>query len=105
MTKSNFDQGTVDWRPDWEGDDQKRFSKYRDSFRFQGASFKELRNALGLSQADAAARLATSQSNISKIEAKSDPSISTLKKLLGVDGEMKLVFTLRDGNDLEIRVD
>lgn len=105
MTKSNIDQKTVDWRPEWEGDDLKKFNEYRDGFRAQAASFRELRNALGLSQAEAAARLGTSQSNVSKIEAKADPSISTLQKLLGADGELRLVAHLKDGTDLEISVD
>ncbi|HCH95622.1 MAG TPA: hypothetical protein DFK13_12410 [Erythrobacter sp.] len=66
------------------------------------ASLRELRMALGLSQADAAARLATSQSNVSKMEAKSEPTLSTLRHLIGDDGELRLVARLKDGSDVEI---
>ena len=104
MEKSKIDQETVDWRPEWEGDDLKKYKEYQDGFRTQVAGLRELRNALGLSQVEAASRLSTSQSNVSKIEAKADPSVSTIRKLLGDDGELKLVAFLKDGSKVEISV-
>ena len=105
MEKPEIDRDTVDWRPEWQGADLAEYNKCLGSLRSQIASFRELRHALGLSQAEAASRLVTSQSNVSKIEAKSDPSLSTLRKLLGVDGDLKVVAHLRDGSDLEIMID
>ena len=105
MEKSKIDQETVDWRPQWEGDDLKKFKEYKDGFHSQVANLRELRSALGLSQTEAAARLMTSQSNVSKIEAKSDPSVSTLRNLLGDDGKLMLVALLNDGSKVEISLD
>lgn len=105
MAKSKIDRETVDWRPEWEGDDLKEYNKIREGFQSQVASFREVRLALGLSQAEAASRLATSQSNVSKIEAKSVPTLSALRQLIGEDGELRLVAHLKDGSDLEIALD
>lgn len=101
MTKSNIDPTSVDWRPVWKGADLEEYNRLCANFRSQVASFRALRRALGLSQADAAKRLVTSQSNVSKIEAKSDLSLSSLRKLLGDDGELRIVAHLKNGSDIE----
>ncbi len=102
MSKSNIGRKTVDWRPEWEGDDLKKYNEYRDGFRAQVSSFRELRGALELSQAEAAQRLATSQSNVSKIETKSDPSLSTLRELVGDQGVLHVIVRLKDGKEIEL---
>ena len=57
------------------------------------ALMRRLRVSLGLSQAEVAALLGVTQSNVSKIEMKGDPSLSILARMAEAKNK-KLVLTL-----------
>lgn len=64
---------------------------------------RRLRQALGLSQVEAAAILETTQSNVSKIEAKPDPPLSILRRLVEAKGgTLRIDATLADGKEFRL---
>ncbi len=66
-------------------------------------AFKRLRDRLGLTQKEVADLLDTTQSNVSKIEAKSDPSLSVLKRLVeSRGGRLRLTVELHNGESIEL---
>ena len=64
----------------------------------------QLRRQYGRTQAEVAARLGISQSDLSKLERRSDARLSTLRAYAAaVGGRLRLVFH-RDGKQVEIRL-
>jgi DNA-binding XRE family transcriptional regulator len=70
----------------------------------QIALVKQLRTALGLSQVEVANILRVTQSNVSKIENKNDPSLSTLAQIVGAKGG-KLTLDIETAEGVEIRLE
>ena len=104
---SHIDQneadGLVEWRPVWSGDDLEYYNKIKGELVPRISLVRELRDRLNLSQKEVAELLETTQSNVSKIEAKSDPNISVLRRMVeGRGGKLKLVLDMGDGHPVEI---
>jgi DNA-binding XRE family transcriptional regulator len=62
------------------------------------SSLAAIRKGRGLSQADVALRLGISQSDVSKLERRPDPRISTLRRYLAaIGGDLRLAVEFDDG--------
>jgi DNA-directed RNA polymerase specialized sigma subunit len=93
----------VDWRPQWTGEELEHYNRMKAALEPRISLVKALRDRLGLSQKEVAELLETTQSNVSKIEAKSDPSLSVLRRMVeGRGGKLKLVLEMADGEPFEI---
>lgn len=69
-------------------------------------SLRELRKENGLSQADIAEILERQQGEISKIERRKDVLVSTLADYArAIDGELQIIFRLRDGRIRRIQLE
>jgi predicted XRE-type DNA-binding protein len=93
----------VEWRPVWTGDDLAYYNKIKGELEPGISLVKHLRDRLNLSQKEVAELLETTQSNVSKIEAKADPSLSVLKRMVeGRGGKLKLIVELAKGESIEL---
>jgi predicted XRE-type DNA-binding protein len=104
---SHIDQnevdGLVEWRPVWSGDDLEYYNKIKGDLTPRISLVKALRDKLNLSQKEVAELLETTQSNVSKIEAKADPNISVLRRMVeGRGGKLRLVLDMGEGQSVEI---
>ena len=105
MTNSNHDQGEglVEWRPVWSGAELEYYNALKAQIEPGILLVKALRDRLNLTQKEVAELLQTTQSNVSKIESKSDPSLSVLRRMVeGRGGKLKLVVELSDGEGFEL---
>jgi predicted transcriptional regulator len=92
----------VEWRPVWSPDEQKQVDETVLYLKKQVSLLKALREELGLSQLELSDILETSQSNVSKMEAKSDPRLSVIRKLVEHQGgRLKIVAEFPD-RELEL---
>ena len=99
----NEAEGLVEWRPVWSGDDLDYYNKIKGEIAPRISMVKSLRDQLNLSQKEVAELLETTQSNVSKIEAKADPSLSVLRRMVeGRGGKLKLVLDMGPGQEIEI---
>jgi predicted transcriptional regulator len=93
----------IEWLPDWGPEDQAEIERLKAELRKSRPIVRRLRQSLGLSQAEAAAILETTQSNVSKIEAKRDPTVSVLRRLLEAKGgRLQVTALLADGTELKL---
>ena len=97
----------VEWRPDlgpdWGPEDEAEVERLMAELRGARPVVRRLRQALGLSQAEAAAILGTTQSNVSKIEAKTDPTLSVLRRLIeSRGGKLEVRAVLPDGREIPL---
>jgi ribosome-binding protein aMBF1 (putative translation factor) len=93
----------LEWHPDWSREDWEEIERLKGELRQARPVVRRLRQALGLSQAEAAIALETTQSNVSKIEAKQDPSLSVLRKLIESQGGKLVVrAVLPDGKEVAL---
>jgi predicted transcriptional regulator len=87
----------VEWKPKWSVADEERIQEASARLESRISSLRALREELGMSQAELSNLLETTQSNVSKMEAKADPRLSTLRKLIeGKGGRLKLVAEFGD---------
>lgn len=93
MSKDIFDAAET-WRPQLSPERQARIAAHRDRFAGAATMFRAARQELGLSQVEAAARLGTTQANISKIEKRSTTEIGQLERL-AADSDYEIVVVLR----------
>ena len=94
---------TIDWRPEWSGDDLEHYKAVKAALLEDESVIRALRVRLDLSQAALAELLGTTQSNVSKIEAKGDPRLSTLKKIVeGKGGRLRVVADFGSGRSVEL---
>ncbi len=84
MEKS-FDD-LVEWRPEWTGEDKEAFEVAKKEGEQRTTLLRDLREKLCLSQVEVAKILATSQSNVSKMERRSDVDIRTFAKIVRAKG-------------------
>lgn len=92
----------VEWRPKWSPTEEKEVQAAVERLKHRIATLRELRLELGLTQAELSEILETSQSNVSKIEAKGEPRLAALRKLVEhKGGRLKLVAEF-DGKELEL---
>jgi ribosome-binding protein aMBF1 (putative translation factor) len=97
----------VEWRPDlgpdWTPEDEAEVERLVAELRRARPVVRKLRQALGLSQAEAARILETTQSNVSKIEAKTDPTVSVLRRLIeSRGGKLEVRAVLPDGREIPL---
>ena len=97
----------VDWRPDlepdWSPEDEAEVERLTEQLRRSPPVVRRLRQGLGLSQAEAARALGTTQSNVSKIEAKTDPRLSVLRRLIeSRGGTLEIRAVLPDGRAIRL---
>lgn len=88
----------VDWQPDLGPGDEAEVERLVAELRRAPPVVRRLRQGLGLSQAEAARVLGTTQSNVSKVEAKTDPALSVLRRLVeSQGGTLEVRAVLPDG--------
>lgn len=97
----------VEWRPDlesgWGPEDEAEVERLMAELRRARPVVRKLRQALNLSQAEAAKILGTTQSNVSKIEAKADPTLSVLRRLIeSRGGRLEVRAVLPDGRQIPL---
>jgi ribosome-binding protein aMBF1 (putative translation factor) len=93
----------LEWRPDWSSEDWEEIERLKGELRRARPVVRRLRQALGLSQSEAAAILETTQSNVSKIEAKQDPALSVLRRLIeSQGGKLEVRGVLPDGREIPL---
>lgn len=92
-----------EWRPEWTPDDLAEIETLKAELRRARPIVRRLRQALELSQSEAARILETTQSNVSKIEAKQDPPLSVLRRLVEYKGG-RLIMTavFEDGSEISL---
>jgi DNA-binding XRE family transcriptional regulator len=93
----------VEWRPVWTGAELEHYSKLRGDIEPQITLLRALRDRLDLTQKEVADLLDTTQSNVSKIEAKADPSLSVIKRLVeSRGGKLRLTVDFAEGGSIEL---
>lgn len=96
----------VEWRTDYNDlspAQRAHYDKLKAEIEPGILAFKALRERLGMTQKEMAELLMTTQSNVSKIEAKSNPNISVLRRMVeGKGGKLKLVVEMADGETFEL---
>lgn len=104
MAKKPVDMSDcVEWRPTFTGEALAHYKAVRSQTDPGILAFKALRERLGLTQKELAELLMTTQSNVSKIEAKSNPNIQVLRRMIeGKGGKLKLVVEMANGETFEL---
>ena len=97
----------VEWRPDldpnWGPEDEAEVERLVAELRRAPPVVRRLRQGLGLSQSEAAHILGTTQSNVSKLEAKTDPALSVLRRLVeSRGGTLEIRAVLPDGQTITL---
>jgi ribosome-binding protein aMBF1 (putative translation factor) len=97
----------IDWRPDlepeWTAEDQAEVERLEEELRRYRPIVRRLRQRLGLSQEEAARILGTTQSNVSKLDAKVDPKLSVLRRLVeSRGGTLEIRAVLPDGRAITL---
>jgi len=91
-----------EWRPQFTPEEEQRIAEGVVALKRQISLLKALRERLGLSQLELSEILETSQSNVSKMEAKADPRLSVIRKLVEHQGgRLKIVAEFPD-TELEL---
>jgi ribosome-binding protein aMBF1 (putative translation factor) len=92
-----------EWRPAWGEEDRAEIERLKAELRRLSPIVRRLRQELGMSQADAAKVLDTTQSNVSKIEAKHDPALSVLRRLVeSCGGRLVVRGVMSDGREISL---
>lgn len=96
----------IDWRPDLKGKDLDEYERLRAELAPQISLMRKLRSAMGLSQAEVAELLGTTQSRVSKIEARSEPKLSAIARMATAKGAtVRLVVQTKTGDELSFNVE
>jgi transcriptional regulator len=97
--------GAGEWTPTLNGEDLEEFERLRAQLATQISLVRRLRTALGLSQLEVAEALGTTQSNVSKIEAKGDPTLSVLAGIVEAKGaKLRLTVETDSGDEFSFAV-
>lgn len=92
MAERKLDPELVEWKPEWKGKDLEYYRQIRGQLEPTVSVLRSVRELLGLSQAEVAEILRTTQSNVSKMEARSDTGVALLSKLMrSRGGSLKIV--------------
>ena len=98
-------EGAGEWSLNLSGEEKEEFEKLRAQLASQISLVRRLRTALGLSQIEVAEALGTSPSHVSKIEAKGDPSLSVLARLVEIKGaKMRLTVETPQGDEFSFAI-
>jgi len=99
-----LDRDLVEWRPEWKGKDLEYYNEVSEFIESSVSVLRSLRETLGLSQAEVAEILATTQSNVSKMEAKSSKGVNSLSRIVRArGGRLKLVAEV-GGKEIEFSI-
>jgi hypothetical protein len=104
MTDRKVDPDLVEWRPEWTGEDLEYYRQVRSEVEPAISMLRSVRELLGLSQAEAAEILSTTQSNVSKMEARSDTGVGLLGQLMRAKGGSLRIVAEFDGKAREYRI-
>lgn len=97
--------GAGEWTPTLSEKEKQQFDQLRTQLASQISLVRRLRTSLGLSQLEVAQALGTTQSNVSKIEAKGDPSLSVLARLVEVKGaRLRLTVQTEQGDEFSFAI-
>jgi DNA-binding XRE family transcriptional regulator len=100
---TNLNEELVEWKPVWTGAELDHYNKLRGTIEPQVSLMRALRDRLDLTQKEVADLLETTQSNVSKIEAKSDPSLSVLRRMIeSRGGKLRLTADFPEGGSIEL---
>jgi DNA-binding XRE family transcriptional regulator len=100
-TKNRSD--VIEWRPEWEGDDLAYFERARAAGQSAASAFRKVREELGLTQIEVAQLLGITQSNVSKIEAKTGFDLTALAQLVHAKGgTMQISISLGEKKKLKL---
>ena len=103
MEKHTEDETGVDWRPDWQGADLARVRALEAEAAAKVGLFRRMRRELGLTQAETASLLATTQANISKMERREVLDLAALRVLAASrQGRLKLTLELEGGRSVDL---
>lgn len=83
---SNKNPKLTKWEPRLSPVARAHIDRLRSEIEPRIAVMREIRKALGLTQAEVAELLGVTQSNVSKIEARGDPSLSVLARMADAKG-------------------
>lgn len=87
------------WVPELSEEGRDHLEHLNASFDRRPALMRELRRFLGLTQTEVANLLGVTQSNVSKIEVRDDPSLSILARMAEAKGmRLKIVVEANDGS-------
>lgn len=97
---SNKNSSFAKWEPKLSPEARKHIEGLRAEVEPRIALMRQLRKALGLTQVEVARLLGVTQSNVSKIEARGDPSLSVLARMADAKGRrLRLAVEGADGNE------
>jgi DNA-binding XRE family transcriptional regulator len=104
MEKKQIDlSDCVEWKPEFSSEALAHYERTRAASEPGILAIKRLRERLGLTQREMAELLMTTQSNVSKIEAKGDPSLSLLRRMVeGRGGRVRIIVEMGDGEQIEL---
>ena len=92
------------WKPKWSAKDKEQIDALVIEIGQRASALQALRKELGLSQAELAEILQTTQSNVSKMEAGRDTKLAVLRKLVEAKGgHLKMVAEF-DGREIELAI-
>ena len=92
------------WKPKWSAKDKDQIDALVIEIGQRASALQALRKELGLSQAELAEILQTTQSNVSKMEAGRDTKLAVLRKLVEAKGgHLKMVAEF-DGREIELAI-
>jgi DNA-binding transcriptional regulator YiaG len=98
------DKTLVEWRPEWTPDEEAAVQAAVEELRGRISALKALREMLGLSQVELSQILETTQSNVSKMEAKADPRLSEIRRVIEHRGGRLKVVAELGGKELVLPI-
>ncbi|HYI41494.1 MAG TPA: helix-turn-helix transcriptional regulator [Allosphingosinicella sp.] len=97
---SKVKDGLVKWQPELSSEAFEHIARLRAEIEPRIRLMRELRTVLGLTQVEVAKLLGVTQSNVSKIEAGGDPSLSVLARMADAKGmRLRLAVEAPDGKE------
>lgn len=87
------------WNPEWSPDDEREIERIDAAIEEGVSQLKAVRMAFGLTQAELARILQTTQSNVSKLEMKGDLRLSVLRRLIEARGGRAHIVAEIDGKE------
>jgi DNA-binding XRE family transcriptional regulator len=89
------------WEPQLSAEAREHIERLRAELEPRIALMRELRRALGLTQVEVATLLGVTQSNVSKIEVKGDPSLSILARMAEAKGKRLRLALESEAGEIE----